>query len=190
MAGGDKCSRPIPLHPEMENQSTISITFRLTPRDLYKVYLRNLLRSWLLIPIILCMIGIVVLSALSDRSAQSGYLIPALQFVAFVGALAGLVFLLPYVLARNTFKSSPLFSQEMRYTFSESDVESSTAASQGRVAWQGFHRAVELKDFFVLYLSSRVFYIIPLRSFSGPEQVETFRALLSRNMAGRVKLRS
>jgi len=173
----------------METTSSIQVTFRLTTRDLYWVYFHTLLHLWLLIPIVICMLGILALSAFSDFTARTSYLIPALRFVTVAAALVGLGFALPYFLARNTFRSSPLFGGDLSYTFSESGVESVTVASQSHVDWSGFYRAIELKEFALLYMSSRVFYIVPKRSFSGQEQLEAFKSLLRRKLEGRLKLR-
>jgi hypothetical protein len=174
----------------MSDQAPIEVTFRLTQRDLYAVYVHTLLRMWLLIPIVICMIGILALSALSDFTAHTSYLIPALRFLTVALALVGLGFALPYLLARNTMRTSPLFRSELRCVFSESGVEMATPASQSRVDWSGFHRAVELKEFVLLYMSSRVFYIVPKRSFSSPDQLEAFKSLVMKKMEGKVRLRS
>ena len=174
----------------MENPDPIEATFRLTIRDLYWVYFHTLLRLWLLIPIVICMLGILALSALSDFMARTSYLIPALRFVTVAAALVGLGFALPYLLARNTLRTSPLFKTELRHVFNDTGVETVTSASQSRVDWSGFYRAVEIKEFVLLYMSSRVFYIVPKRSFSGPDQLEAFKSLLRRKMEGKVKLKS
>src|SRR5689334_7401618 len=101
----------------MNDSPPIGIKFRLTVRDLYWVYFHVLLRLWLLIPIVLCMIAILVLSALLDRVAHTNYLIPILRFVTVAAALVGLSFALPYLLARNTLRTSPLFKSEVRHIF-------------------------------------------------------------------------
>ena len=174
----------------MANDGPTEVTFRLTTRDLYWVYFRTLLRLWLLIPIAICMMGILALSALSDFTVRTSYLVPALGFVAVAAALVGIGFALPYLLARNTFKTSPLFQGELSCTFTDSGVEMKTAASQSRVDWSGFHRAVELGDFVLLYMSSRVFYIVPKKSFSSVDQLEAFKSLLRRKMEGKVRLKA
>ena len=174
----------------MTEQAPIEVTFRLTQRDLYAVYVHTLLRMWLLIPIVICMIGILALSALSDFTTRTSYLIPALRFLTVAVALVGLGFALPYLLARNTMRTSPLFQNEIHCTFTDSGVEMKTSASQSRVDWSGFHRAVELKEFVLLYMSSRVFYIVPKRSFSTADQLEAFKALLRTKMEGKARLMS
>jgi hypothetical protein len=173
----------------MENQAPIEVTFRLTLRDLYAVYFHTLLRLWLLIPIAICMLGILALSALSDFTARTRYLIPALRFLTVALALVGLGIALPYLLARNTMRTSSMLSAELRQVFSEAGVETVTSASQSRVDWTGFHRAVELKDFVLLHMSSRVCYIVPKRSFTNSAQLETFKSLLRTKMEGKVRLR-
>ncbi len=174
----------------MDDPAPIEIRFRLTTRELYWVYFHALLRTWLLIPIVICMIAILALSALSDFTARTHYLIPAVRFVTVAAALVGLGFALPYFLARNTLRTSPLLSSELRHVFSETGVETVTAASQSRVDWSGFHRAVELKDFVLLYMSSRVFYIAPKKAFGDASQLENFKSLLRRKMEGKVRFRS
>ena len=173
----------------MEDSPPFEIKFCLTMRDLYWVYFHVLLRLWLLIPIVFCMIAILALSALSDFTARTHYLIPALRFVTVAAALVGLGFALPYLLAWNILRTSPLFKGELRHVFNDTGVETVTSASQSRVDWSGFYRAVEIKDFVLLYMSSRVFYIVPKKSFSSPGQLEAFKSLLRKRMEGKVRLR-
>ncbi len=174
----------------MTDQAPIEIKFRLTTGDLYWVYFHVLLRLWLLIPIVFCLIAILALSALSDITARTNYLIPALRIVTVAAALAGLGFALPYLLARNTMRTSTMLGAELRHVFSETGVETVTSASQSRVDWTGFHRAVEIKDFVLLYMSSRVFYIVPKRAFADGAQLENFKSLLRGKMEGKIRLGS
>lgn len=173
----------------MEDSQPIEIKFRLTTRELYWVYFHVLLRLWLLIPIVLCMIALVALSAWMDRVAHTNYLIPILRFVTVAAALVALSFALPYLLARNTMRTSPLFKSEVRHIFSEAGVETLTTASRSNVGWEGFYRAVEIKDFVLLYMSSRVFYIVPKKAFADAVQLENFKSLLRRKMEGKLRLK-
>ena len=173
----------------MEDSTQIRVTFRLTVRELYSVYFHTLLRLWLLIPIAICMFGILALSALSDFTGRTNYLRPAIIFVAVAAFVVCLVFVFPYFLARNALRSSALSKGDLHYMFTDTGAESTTPASQGRIEWHGFYRAVELNDFFLLYMSSRVFNVIPKRAFSGPDQIEAFRELLRSKIKGKVKLR-
>lgn len=174
----------------MSDQEPIEITFRLTLRDLHKVYFHTLLRMWLLIPIVICMVALLAVSAFSDFVSCTGYLIPALRFVTVAAALVGLGFALPYLLARNTMRTSPMIKGDLRYVFDENGVETTTTASQSHMDWAGFHRAVEIKDFILLYMSSRVFHIVPKKAFPDPAQLEVFKSLLRKKIEGKVRLRS
>ena len=173
----------------MSDQEPIEIAFRLTLRDLYKVYFHTLLRMWLLIPIVICMVALLAVSALSDFTCRTSYLIPALRFVTVAAALVGIGFALPYLLARNTMRTSPMIKGEIRYVFSESGVETVTTASRSQMDWAGFHRAVEIKDFILLYMSSRVFHIVPKKAFVDASHLESFKSLLRRKMEGRIRLK-
>jgi hypothetical protein len=173
----------------MEQPSPIEVTFRLTQQDLHKVYFHTFLRLWLLIPLVLCMIAIVILSAWMDRTCHTSYLIPILRFVTVAAALVVISFALPYLLARNTMRTSAAFKGDLRYTFDASGVNAVTPASQSHMNWSGFHRAVELKDFFLLYMSSRVFHIVPKRVFSNPDQLDAFRSLLLSTLGAKTRLR-
>ena len=174
----------------MEQEPPIEISFRLTLQDLQKVYFHTLLRLWLLIPLVLCMIAVVALSAWMDQMTHTSYLIPILRFVTVAAALVAISFALPYLLARNTMRTSAAFNGDLRYTFDEKGVGATTSASQSQMGWAGFHRAAELKDFFLLYMSSRVFHIVPKRSFSSADQLEAFKALLRSRMEGKTRLRT
>lgn len=173
----------------MNDQAPIEITFRLTLRDLHKVYFHTLLRMWLLIPIFICMVALLAVSAFSDFTCRTSYLIPALRFVTVAAALVGIGFALPYLLARNTMRTSPMIKGELRYVFDEKGVEATTTASQSHMDWAGFHRAVEINDFILLYMSSRVFHIVPKKAFADSAQLEGFKSLLRRRMEGRVRLK-
>jgi hypothetical protein len=185
-----------PLHFSIEScsvatndQVPIEIAFGLTLRDLYKVYFHTLLRLWLVIPLVICMVALLAVSALSDFLSCTSYLIPALRFVTVAAALVGIGFALPYLLARNTMRTSPMIKGEIRYVFGEGGVETVTSASQSRMDWAGFHRAVELKDCILLYMSSRVFHIIPKKAFADASQLEDLKSLLRRKMEGKTRLK-
>jgi hypothetical protein len=148
-----------------------------------------MLRLWLLLPITLCIVGILALSAFSDLTSSTSYLIPALRLTTAALALVAVGFALPYLLARNTLRTSPMIKGELRYVFDDDGVETITSASQSRMAWAGFHRAAELKDFVLLYMSSRVFHIVPKRVFADGPQVASFKSPLRRKMEGKARLK-
>ena len=173
----------------MTDQAPIEITFRLSLRDLHKVYFHTLLRMWLLIPIVICMVALLAVSALSDFLSYTTYLITVLRFVTVAAALVGLSFAVPYLLARNTLRTSPAFKGDLCYVFDENGVETTTSASQSRMTWAGFHRAVETKDFVLLYMSSRVFHIVPKKAFVDESQLQNFKSLLRTKMEERVRLK-
>ncbi len=173
----------------MDNRSPIEVTFRLTLQDLHKVYFHTPLRLWLLIPLVVCMIAIVVLSAWMDRVTHTSILVPILRFITVAAALVVISFALPYLLARNTMRTSAAFKSDLHYVFDERGVSSTTSASESRMDWSAFHRAVELKEFFLLYMSSRVFHIVPKRVFSSSDQMDAFRSLLRSAMGAKARLR-
>jgi hypothetical protein len=119
------------------------------------------------------MVGIVDLSAPSDFVSCTSYLIPALRFVTAAAALVGIGFALAYLLARNTMRTSPAIKGELRYVFDGNGVETTTSTSQSRMDSAGFHRAVELKTFLLLYMSSRVFHIVPKKECADASQLES-----------------
>ena len=55
--------------------------------------------------------------------------------------------------------------------------------------WEAFNRAVETREFFLLYFSAGAAYFIPKHAVARSASVESFRDLLLRNLPGRTKLR-
>lgn len=107
---------------------------------------------------------------------QLGGLIVAGVAVAWLLTLA-----LKYLLVPGARKQKSL-GGERSFEFGE-EVKSRTPYASTTMKWEGFDKAVETEDFYLLYASKAVALILPKRVFSTEQEI-LFRDLVSRKVHG------
>lgn len=81
----------------------------------------------------------------------------------------------------STFKQRTSFQRPVTLGICDEAVEVTTAESTGKLEWSAFHKTVEAKNVFLLFLDPLYYIVVPKRAFT-PEQLAEFRELLARKI--------
>lgn len=82
----------------------------------------------------------------------------------------------------DTWKNpSNMMQEPITMDITEEMLGVKTSSVQAQIKWQIYTHFVETPNLFIVYLSSRVYYIFPKRAFSSEEQL-SFRELLIRKV--------
>jgi len=93
-------------------------------------------------------------------------------------AFCALVIVILVVLPRAMLASKPKLHQEYQLTFSDQGVRFRTDSIDSTIGWSIYERAVEVRNFYLLYWARRQFTVIPKRAFETSTDMLTFEALL------------
>jgi YcxB-like protein len=174
----------------VSEQTSIEITATLTVKDLYLASFRVLARrSWLLLIVLTVAVGVLALAAeyhLMRPSALSFY---SSIFLGIAVVYVVVLFGAPYFTARKNLATSKNLKGEVRYIFTDSGFAMTTPIGRGYLDWPAIYRAVESGDYFLLYLSHFIYYLIPKRCFRDQEQIEEFKNLVRNRVEGKVRFR-
>ena len=174
----------------MSEQTSIEITATLTLRDLYVATLRVLARrSWLFLIVLAIAVAVLALAAVYHLMRPSD-----LRFYSDIFMGIGLVYVVvlfgaPYFAAWKNLSTSKNLKGEVRYVFTDSGLAMTTPLGRGFLDWPAIHQAVESGDYFLLYLSHFIYYLIPKRCFRDREQIEEFKTLVRNKVEGKVRFK-
>lgn len=87
------------------------------------------------------------------------------------------------LVASRTFKKETSLQLETKVVVSEEGLMFTNPRGESRLNWGAFLRYIETEDIFVLYVQSRMFYILPKRSFPT-EDILTIREMFNRHITG------
>jgi len=119
---------------------------------------------------------LLMLSALSALSTPD-------YLQAFIGfLLGGFLTFGRSILVRRTFKKEPSLQLETNVVVSDDGLIITNSRGEGKLNWSAFIRYTEAKEVFVLYVQSRIFYIIPKRAFRA-EEVVMLREMFNRHIS-------
>jgi hypothetical protein len=121
---------------------------------------------------------------MSDIEGQ--YKIVALSWMLPL-VLIVVLFLVIYSFSLSrAYKQTPLSKGELKYTFSEEDIEYDAPDSSGNLKWSALKKIKETKEFFYLYTTNVTAIIIPKRAFNIESDLNAFRSLVvSKNLLKR-----
>lgn len=166
----------------MTDQTAISLEVSLTPADIYRLSVMNLLRRfrWILV---IAGVGIIFVLLLNIKAGQWNWswqnlLGPVLFFVLVPYG----IFISPYRAARKYLRENPSSVGPLNYTFSERGIEVSGPHSQSHLDWQAIVRAQEAPSQFLFYPQTAIVHIIPKRLLTKPADREALRALIRVNV--------
>ena len=87
------------------------------------------------------------------------------------------------VVPRALLAGNPKLSDEYQLTFSDQGVRFQTTSIDSNIDWNLYLRAVEARDFYLLYWSRRQFTVIPKRAFATSADMLAFNALLAAHVS-------
>jgi hypothetical protein len=91
---------------------------------------------------------------------------------------------------RSARRSNPSIVGEHVFEFTADGLEMRGGLHSVSLKWEAFTRAVETRDFFLLYFAANTAYFLPKHVVTSRVDIDRLRDLLRRSMPGRVKLRS
>jgi hypothetical protein len=174
----------------VSEQNPIEITTTLTLKDLYLASFRVLARrSWLLLIVLTVAVGVLALAAQYRLMHPSELRFYSFIFLGVAVVYVVVLFGAPYFAARKNLATSKNLKGEIRYVFTDSGLAMTTPIGHGYLDWPAIYRAVESGDYFLLYLSHFIYYLIPKRSFRDREQIEEFKNLVRNKVEGKVRFK-
>lgn len=123
--------------------------------------------------------GLLLLATLHERA----------EFLAAATAASVMALLLSVLTTALVYRNTKLgFAKVasgvhvMQYRFDSDGVLIETLERPGWFEWGAFEYFLELRSYFLLFLNSYQYYVIPKRSLSRSEEVNSLRAMLGRHM--------
>lgn len=133
-------------------------------------------------PLFMVTMGFLIGRSPMDTLRANGFLIIGLPLLwAF-----GIPLMLRWTSSR-LWQSTPMFQGDHVYTFGPDGFELVTPVSRTAMAWPSVVKAVETQDFVLLFLSNMAAQFIPKSAFSGPNQLDDFRRLVSGAIGSRAQ---
>jgi hypothetical protein len=98
-------------------------------------------------------------------------------------AYAFIIFILylPVAVYRNAntnYKATKMIHETLSYEFSRESLLVAGETFNSTIQWNSFHKARELKKWFLLYTNKQVAMLIPKRSFTSLAEMDEFRKLI------------
>jgi hypothetical protein len=178
----------------MAGLGEVSVNVKLTFWEVYRINVYMILRAFrvLLIPVAVIVLMLLVFLSyilfhpspentfeqLLESSGTLPYLILGLV-VFFFGV--------PLLSAWKS-QSNCHIREGAGYLLSESGVNVHTAVGRANLTWAAFVRAIETRDFFLLYVMNGMAHPLPKRSFGSEGEVRIVRELVRHNLK-KVRLR-
>ncbi|MEQ9481573.1 YcxB family protein [Coleofasciculus sp. F4-SAH-05] len=76
------------------------------------------------------------------------------------------------------YKNDPRMHQCVTVDLDENTIQVTSADATAQYQWKGFDYFIEADNVFNLYISKRIFFMIPKRGFSNSEQLDSFRNIV------------
>jgi hypothetical protein len=91
----------------------------------------------------------------------------------------------PYNFGRQV-DQNPVYRQETTWELSAAELVMTNASGETRFAWSDYHRIVETRLTYLLFLSAqkRLFNMLPKHAFANPAQEAEFRRLVEAHLPG------
>jgi hypothetical protein len=157
-----------------------SFRYTITEKDFmeaYEAHWRNNHQSTQF-NVLLGVIAILGGSALAYFIGWSGYLLLGVGLVLLVFSA------LRHYLHVRAFRENRKFRNEIKVVFGEEDIEVKTIDGESRLDWTVYSKCLNTQKFFLLYLSPRVFSIIPKNSLG--EHADDFTEFAKRKISQQV----
>jgi hypothetical protein len=162
-----------------QTERVLAVSFQLETADLFRLLFWFNLRKYWIVSLILpiCVVSVILSGG---RNILLGVAIPLLIWVA-------VTLLSPYLGARATVRT-PNFQGLIRYSFSDSGIDTAAKHSSGHMDWELIDKAVETRRFIVMFVRRNVMYPIPKAALSG-DDLAALRTRLKSSVKGKVSLK-
>lgn len=91
---------------------------------------------------------------------------------------------------KQTYEGVKDFQKNVQYIFGELNYEASDGKSSSIVSWESIQKAVESKHSFNLFISSKLFVVIPRRCLKTRDDVVHFRSILRAALGDKASLKT
>lgn len=78
----------------------------------------------------------------------------------------------------GNYKNDPRMHQYLTVELDENTIQVTSADATAQYQWKGFDYFIEADNVFNLYVSKKIFFLIPKRVFSNSEQLDIFRDII------------
>jgi hypothetical protein len=92
--------------------------------------------------------------------------------------------------ARRNFAGVKEFQKHIQYVFSREGYDASSGKSSSHVSWESIHKAIESKHSLNLFLSLRLFIIIPKRCIRTSSDLAELRSILRTALGEKAQMKS
>lgn len=117
----------------------------------------------------------------NPNESNWGFLIPVAVLLALFASV--------FFGSKRSLASNKMLQQRIRYSFSESGVQSVALSSSGYQKWETVREAIETRHNFLLFIADRLMYVLPKRCFNDEDQIRSFKELLRHRLEARAKLK-
>lgn len=112
------------------------------------------------------------------------------RYAAVMAGLAALSLLASFTqrrALRRAYQNTPSLRVPQVYTFSDAGLSIANGMATTSLGWDAFVRAMETREFFLLFYNDRSAYYLPKRVIRGPAAEAELRALLDAHLGVRSK---
>ena len=100
--------------------------------------------------------------------------------------LVGLPLLTRWSSARML-RTTPSFQGELEYSFTTAGMKVRSPVSFAEITWATFVRAIETREFFLLFHNKQIASFLPKSAFGSTEEQQEFRSLVSNQLGDRAR---
>jgi hypothetical protein len=144
-----------------------------------RAHLVRMRTMWFFTAIGLLWMFLPLISVIALKADGKTYPLGATDLIQPALGLGFIVLLYGWTPTASYRKTNPaLRDKEQSWVFSEDGCTNVSAIAESRMDWKAWIKAVETRDFFLLYPATTIVHIVPKRAFSGPAEVDAFRELL------------
>ena len=131
-------------------------------------------------PLVIIGLGLAAGSTVAAAVRANGVIYAGVVIVWFVG----LPLLTRWSSARML-RTTPSFQGELEYSFTSAGMKVRSPVSSAEITWATFVRAVESKEFFLLFHNKQIASFLPKSAFGSADEQQEFRSLVSDQLGDR-----
>jgi hypothetical protein len=172
----------------MSELSGLSVRIQVTIDDVFQAIASyNWRRFWWFL-ILFPLVGLFSLSvAVYGMANRVSALIPLAGGILCIAWGLLIAFVLPYLSARSTMKSSKTLQQLGQCNFSETGIDLIGQTFRTQTEWTNIHKVFETRVSLMVFLSAQAFLLVPKR-FLTNDDVVLIRDLIRNHVCGEVTL--
>ena len=161
----------------------------LSPSDLVeasKLYLRNSRSMLVLLLLVAVATGTYLVITTPSLSVESALMVGTI--IGIVGVVAFLwygavYFVLMPLRARLSYRRHKAIQRAYSLSWNELGVTTTNANATGLTPWADYRKWLEGRKLFLLYVSDRLFHLVPKRAFVNEDAIASFREQLRARIA-------